>query len=65
MEFGRTDALYNPIVGSTSQTVQHKGREESSPRQKGKRQPAPLAAPLSPSDQEIEGEPLHTIDIRI
>ncbi len=63
MEFGRTDALYNPIVGSTSQTVQHKGKEESSPRQKGKRHPAPLMAPTTVVDAEVEGEPHHKIDV--
>jgi hypothetical protein len=65
MEFGRTDAIYNPIVGSTSQTVQYKGREESSPRQKGKRQHPPLADPTTAPDEEMEGEPHHKIDIRI
>lgn len=65
MEFGRTEALHTPVVGSTSQTVQHKGREESPFRQKGKRHPASLPAQPIPSDQGIEGEPHHTIDIRI
>jgi hypothetical protein len=65
MEFGRTDALYSPIVSSTSQTVQHKGREESSPRQKGKRPPLPDTSSPPTTVEESESEPHHTIDIRI
>lgn len=65
MEFGRIEALYTPTVGSASQTVQHKGREESSPRQKGKRPTAPQTATLDPADELTDRDPDHRIDIRI
>ena len=65
MEFGRTEALYTPIVGSASHTVQHKGREESSRRQKGKGPPAPQTTSLDQADELTDRDPDRRIDIRI
>ena len=65
MEFGKTDALYNPIIGSASQTVQHKGKEESTRKQKPKPRsgPASQVSPPSETSADRETEPAHHLDV--
>jgi len=65
MEFGKTDALYHPIIGSASQTVQHKGKEESAPKQKPKPRSgqASQASPPSEASADRETEPAHRLDV--
>jgi hypothetical protein len=65
MEFGKTDTLFNPIIGSASQTVQHKGKEESAPKQKPKPRSvqASQASPSSAASPDRETQPVHHLDV--